>query len=200
MPTYIVGDIHISDPATYQAHLPRALATVARFGGRVIAGGGKIDLLEGDPMPEGIFIIEFQTADAARRWYQSDDYQEALKVRLSSSRGRVFLIEGNEISSAVPVAGLDAGKNWACSAGILIFLVSRARARAKTKKTQPSHQVRDAQCPMGHMGDAWDVAHACLYLASDESKYVTGLELVVDGGISLKLSWELSNEAPGLTG
>ena len=39
-----------------------------------------------------------------------DDYQEALKVRLSSSRGRVFLIEGNEISSAVPVAGLDAGK------------------------------------------------------------------------------------------
>jgi uncharacterized protein (DUF1330 family) len=45
MPTYIVGDIHISDPATYQAHLPRALATIARFGGRVIAGGGKIDLL-----------------------------------------------------------------------------------------------------------------------------------------------------------
>jgi uncharacterized protein (DUF1330 family) len=57
MPTYIVGDIHISDPATYQAHLPRVLATIARFGGRVIAGGGKIDLLEGDPMPEGIFII-----------------------------------------------------------------------------------------------------------------------------------------------
>src|SRR5215469_5844635 len=49
-------------------------------------------------------------------------------------------------------------------------------------------KVRDAQCPMGHMGDAWDVAYACLYLASDESKYVTGIELVVDGGISLKLS------------
>ena len=49
-------------------------------------------------------------------------------------------------------------------------------------------RARDAQVPMGHMGDAWDVAYACLYLASDESKYVTGLELVVDGGISLKLS------------
>jgi uncharacterized protein (DUF1330 family) len=111
MPTYIVGDIHISDPASYQAHLPRALATIARFGGRVVAGGGKIDLLEGDPMPGRIFIIEFPTADAARRWYQSDDYQEALKTRLSASSGRVFLIEGNEISSAVVVAGLDAGKN-----------------------------------------------------------------------------------------
>lgn len=49
-------------------------------------------------------------------------------------------------------------------------------------------RVRDAQCPMGHMGDAWDVANAALFLASDESKYVTGLELVVDGGITLKYS------------
>ena len=48
--------------------------------------------------------------------------------------------------------------------------------------------VRDAQCPMGEMGDAWDVAYAALYLASDEAKYVTGIELVVDGGITLKYS------------
>jgi NAD(P)-dependent dehydrogenase (short-subunit alcohol dehydrogenase family) len=47
-------------------------------------------------------------------------------------------------------------------------------------------RVRDAQVPMGHMGDAWDVAHAALFLASDEAKYVTGIELVVDGGITLK--------------
>ena len=45
--------------------------------------------------------------------------------------------------------------------------------------------ARDAQCPMGHMGDAWDVAYAALFLASDEAKYVTGLEMVVDGGITL---------------
>jgi NAD(P)-dependent dehydrogenase (short-subunit alcohol dehydrogenase family) len=47
-------------------------------------------------------------------------------------------------------------------------------------------RARDAQVPMGHMGDAWDVANAALFLASDESKYVTGLELVVDGGITLR--------------
>jgi|SRR5690349_3888753 uncharacterized protein (DUF1330 family) len=75
MPTYVVGDIHITDHTAYQAHVPRALATIARFGGRVIAGGGKIDLLEGDPMPERVFIIEFPSTAAARRWYQSDDHQ-----------------------------------------------------------------------------------------------------------------------------
>jgi NAD(P)-dependent dehydrogenase (short-subunit alcohol dehydrogenase family) len=47
-------------------------------------------------------------------------------------------------------------------------------------------EVRNRQCPMGRMGDAWDVAHAALFLASDEAKYITGASLVVDGGITLK--------------
>lgn len=46
-------------------------------------------------------------------------------------------------------------------------------------------RTRDRQVPMGHMGDAWDVANAALYLASDRAKYVTGLELIVDGGLTV---------------
>jgi len=49
-------------------------------------------------------------------------------------------------------------------------------------------RAREAQCPMGHMGDAWDVAHAAVFLASDEARYITGAELVVDGGMTLKCS------------
>jgi NAD(P)-dependent dehydrogenase (short-subunit alcohol dehydrogenase family) len=51
---------------------------------------------------------------------------------------------------------------------------------------QAMWRARDAQVPMGHMGDGWDVANAALFLASDESRYVTGIELVVDGGITCK--------------
>ncbi|WP_119167960.1 SDR family NAD(P)-dependent oxidoreductase [Algihabitans albus] len=49
-------------------------------------------------------------------------------------------------------------------------------------------ELRDAQCPTGKMGDAWDVAYASLFLASDEAKYVTATELVVDGGITAKFT------------
>lgn len=44
---------------------------------------------------------------------------------------------------------------------------------------------RNSRTPMGRMGTAWDVAHAVLFLASDEANYITGTEIVVDGGLIL---------------
>jgi len=49
-------------------------------------------------------------------------------------------------------------------------------------------EIRNKQCPTGKMGDAWDVAHAALFLASDEAKYITGAQIVVDGGITCKFA------------
>ncbi|WP_428484118.1 SDR family NAD(P)-dependent oxidoreductase [Rhodopila sp.] len=48
--------------------------------------------------------------------------------------------------------------------------------------TQALIDARNAAVPMGHMGDAWDVAHAVLFLASDEARFITATEIVVDGG------------------
>jgi NAD(P)-dependent dehydrogenase (short-subunit alcohol dehydrogenase family) len=44
---------------------------------------------------------------------------------------------------------------------------------------------RDHACPMGRQGTPWEVARAALFLASDDASYVTGVELVVDGGLTL---------------
>lgn len=46
--------------------------------------------------------------------------------------------------------------------------------------------ARHAASPTGRMGDAWDIAHAAVFLASDDAKYVNGIELIVDGGLHLR--------------
>ncbi len=44
----------------------------------------------------------------------------------------------------------------------------------------------DSLHPMGHVGEPMDIAHGVLYLASDDSKFVTGAELVIDGGYTAR--------------
>ena len=94
MAAYIIADIRVTDAAAYEPYRPLAAASIARFGGRFVVRGGKADLLEGEPQPERIVVIEFPDADTARHWYRSEEYQSALKIRQSASRGRVFLVEG----------------------------------------------------------------------------------------------------------
>ena len=47
---------------------------------------------------------------------------------------------------------------------------------------------RDARVPLGRMGDGWDIARAAVFLASDEASYITGIDLVVDGGMCLRMA------------
>lgn len=53
--------------------------------------------------------------------------------------------------------------------------------------TEKMIATRNRMVPMGYMGDAWDVAHAALFLACDEAKYITAAELVVDGGLTAQV-------------
>ncbi len=51
-----------------------------------------------------------------------------------------------------------------------------------TEQEAAAAQARLEKIPLGAMGEPMDIANGCLYLASDESKYMTGAELVIDGG------------------
>jgi uncharacterized protein (DUF1330 family) len=94
MPAYVIADVKVTNPAGYETYRPLAAASIARFGGRFVVRGGAAELLEGAPAPERIVVIEFPDADTAKRWYFSDEYQEALKIRQANSTARVILVDG----------------------------------------------------------------------------------------------------------
>ncbi len=60
-------------------------------------------------------------------------------------------------------------------------------AKARGESVEAVRAARNARVPLGaKMGDAWDVAYAALFLASDEAKFITGVVLAVDGGGSVR--------------
>jgi uncharacterized protein (DUF1330 family) len=94
MPAYIIAEVAVTNPAGYEAYRPLAGASIAQYGGKFVVRGGKAELIEGSTEPERVVVIEFADIDAAKRWYHSPEYQEALKIRLANSIGRVLLVEG----------------------------------------------------------------------------------------------------------
>ena len=94
MTAYVIADLTVTNPDGYAPYRPLAAATVAQHGGRFIVRGGELESLEGGWTPGRIVIIEFPSMQAARGWYNSPEYQSALKLRLANSTGRVVMVDG----------------------------------------------------------------------------------------------------------
>jgi NAD(P)-dependent dehydrogenase (short-subunit alcohol dehydrogenase family) len=68
--------------------------------------------------------------------------------------------------------------------GVIDTPLIRTQIVGRYESTEAMMKARHAASPMGRMGDAWDVARAALFLASDDAAYITGVCLPVDGGKS----------------
>jgi uncharacterized protein (DUF1330 family) len=94
MPAYFVAELETTNAAGMEPYRAAVPATIAQYGGRYLARGGAAELMEGGPEPKRIVILEFADTAAAKRWYNSPEYQKILPIRLANSTGRVFIVEG----------------------------------------------------------------------------------------------------------
>ncbi len=95
VPAYVVASLEVTDPEAYQAYSAQVPATVEAHGGRFLVRGGNLQPLEGGEWFDSrLVIIEFPSEDAARGWYESEEYQRILPIRLRNSRGRLVLVNG----------------------------------------------------------------------------------------------------------
>ncbi len=94
MPAYVLVEVRVTNPEPYAAYRDLAGASVARHGGRFLVRGGAVTPLEGDWNPQRLVVVEFPSVEAAKSWYFSADYQDALRIRLANSVGRALIVEG----------------------------------------------------------------------------------------------------------
>ena len=94
MPAYVVAEILITNPEGYKDYTAQVPATIEQYGGRFLVRGGKAEILEGDWPERRRVIIEFPSAEAARRWWDSPEYAKPKALRRAASEGRLLLLEG----------------------------------------------------------------------------------------------------------
>jgi uncharacterized protein (DUF1330 family) len=101
MASYLIVDIaQIHDERVYGRYRQQVSPGLLDAGGRYLARGGAIEILEGDWQPTRIVLVRFDSADAARSWWTSDDYAALKDMRRTSTTTKMILVEGTAEETA----------------------------------------------------------------------------------------------------
>jgi uncharacterized protein (DUF1330 family) len=92
-PAYMIGEVDVTDPATFQKYSEKVPGTLAAFNGHFLVRGGKTQALEGDP-PKRIVVIAFDSMKQAQAWDDSPAYDAIKPIRQSAAKSRLFIVEG----------------------------------------------------------------------------------------------------------
>jgi uncharacterized protein (DUF1330 family) len=94
MPAYVIVETNITDPEQYEQYKAASPGAIAAGGGRFLVRGGELAVLEGDWQPKRLVVLEFESLEAAKRFYESDRYQEAKRLREGAADLRMVAVEG----------------------------------------------------------------------------------------------------------
>lgn len=94
MAAYVIVDLDVKNEAALEGYRRAVPATVAKYGGRFLVRGGAAQTLEGGWEARRVVILEFESVERARAWYDSPEYVPLRRLRQSASEGRFILVEG----------------------------------------------------------------------------------------------------------
>lgn len=94
MPVYVVAQGRIENREMLDQYVGKALPTIQTHGGRVLAFDETPEVVEGEIDHPRTVILEFDSQESFRKWYDSPAYQEVLPLRLQSTPGSLILVNG----------------------------------------------------------------------------------------------------------
>ena len=94
MPAYLIANVDVKDPDKYKNYTALTPGLIDKFGGKFVVRGGEHELLEGSLPLARVVVVEFADMDAAKKFYFSPEYQEALKIRQAAAESQAFLVNG----------------------------------------------------------------------------------------------------------
>jgi uncharacterized protein (DUF1330 family) len=94
MPAYIVADIEVTDPKLFEEYRLKIPALIEKHGGRYLARGGAVEVLEGSWVPSRAVILEFPDMAALKRFWDAPEYKPLQAIRQASTNSNLIAVEG----------------------------------------------------------------------------------------------------------
>ncbi len=94
MSVYIIVDLDVTDPEKFAKYREQVSPLIEAYGGKYIVRGGEHEVLEGGWNPNRLVVLEFESAAAAKKFWDSDDYAPVKKMRHESAQSNIVLVEG----------------------------------------------------------------------------------------------------------
>ena len=94
MPAYVIVNADITDTTAYAEYRDLATPTVSAYGGKYLVRGGPLQVIEGKWAPKRLVILEFESIEHAKRWYESPEYGKALRIRQKAAISDLVFVEG----------------------------------------------------------------------------------------------------------
>ncbi len=98
MPAYWVARSKINDPAEYRKYTDLVPGIIAKYGGKVLARGGRFQIMEGPDKFHRFVVIEFPTFEQGVACFKSDEYNKAAAFRRANGAGEVetIMVDGGD--------------------------------------------------------------------------------------------------------
>jgi uncharacterized protein (DUF1330 family) len=93
MAVYLVSNVEVHDPVQFKNYQLPGRAAVFQYGGKFLAEGAAPEPIEGDWAPKRMAIVEFESVEAAKTFYNSPDYQAARQHRLPAATFKIVLVD-----------------------------------------------------------------------------------------------------------
>jgi uncharacterized protein (DUF1330 family) len=93
---YFFVEVEIADPVAYEAYRTTVPDIISAYGGRILVRGGNPHPFDGAVPQRHRVIVEFESPEAVKTFYDSDAYQAVLPIRQNASNGFVCLLTGEE--------------------------------------------------------------------------------------------------------
>jgi uncharacterized protein (DUF1330 family) len=90
---YWIARVDVHDPKAYQGYVAANAAAFAKYSGRFLVRGGRVEAPEGTPRSRNV-VIEFKDYDTAVACYNSPEYAAAKALRESAAVADLLIIEG----------------------------------------------------------------------------------------------------------